>query len=219
MKIGNNGNLVWGPFDESTPCLMIVLMNCQTKLRINHLTAVKSVAILENPVRLCEFRKLNGKILKTVDAVYQDVTSLDECRQKCLSVNYRCQSFDYGDPSQHVCRLSHHSVATLTHIQDPYLDIPGVTTYEISACYNATRGLLATDHVILNHGQVTWTTPELAPPLLTTTPHQREDVSALDRFNVHRCPTRRVFSGTGIKLVTRQATIRYLYHSATAATR
>ncbi|GFU71743.1 hypothetical protein TNCV_1955041 [Trichonephila clavipes] len=28
------------------------------------------------------------------------------------------------------------------------------------------------------------------PPLLTTTPHQREDVSALDRFNVHRCPTR-----------------------------
>ncbi|GFY08140.1 hypothetical protein TNCV_1355531 [Trichonephila clavipes] len=29
---------------------------------------------------------------------------------------------------------------------------------------NTTRGLLATDHVILNHGQVTWTTPELAPP-------------------------------------------------------
>ncbi|GFT78698.1 uncharacterized protein TNCV_1994321 [Trichonephila clavipes] len=66
---------------------------------------------------------------------------------------------------------------------------------------SATRGLLATDHVILNHGQVTWTTPELAPPL-TTTSHQREDVSALDRFNVHRCPTRRVFSGTGIELMT-----------------
>ncbi|GFV06391.1 uncharacterized protein TNCV_2947141 [Trichonephila clavipes] len=65
-----------------------------------------------------------------------------------------------------------------------------------------TRGLLATDHVILNHGQVTWMTPELAPPLLTTTPHQREDVSALDRFNVHRYPTRRVFSGTGIELMT-----------------
>ncbi|GFW99912.1 uncharacterized protein TNCV_2126201 [Trichonephila clavipes] len=81
----------------------------------------------------------------------------------------------------------------------------------------ATRGLLATDHVILNHGQVTWTTPELAPPLLTTTPHQREDVSALDRFNVHRCPTRRVFSGTGLELVTKQATFRYLYNSATAA--
>ncbi|GFX41294.1 retrovirus-related Pol polyprotein from transposon 412 [Trichonephila clavipes] len=52
----------------------------------------------------------------------------------------------------------------------------------------------------MNHGQVTWTTPELAPPLLTTTPHEREDVSALDRFNVHRCPIRRVFSGTGLEL-------------------
>ncbi|GFU29331.1 transposable element Tcb2 transposase [Trichonephila clavipes] len=82
----------------------------------------------------------------------------------------------------------------------------------------ATRGLLATDRVILNHGQVTWTTPELAPPLLTTIPHQWKDVSALDRFNVHRCPTRRVFNGTGLELVTRQVTILYLYHSATVAT-
>ncbi|GFX88447.1 transposable element Tcb1 transposase [Trichonephila clavipes] len=62
------------------------------------------------------------------------------------------------------------------------------------------------DHVILNHGQVTWMTPELAPPLLTTKPHQREDVSALDRFNVHRCPTRRVFSGTGLEPMTKKAT-------------
>ncbi|GFV83109.1 uncharacterized protein TNCV_2802351 [Trichonephila clavipes] len=72
----------------------------------------------------------------------------------------------------------------------------------VQKIWEPTRGLLATDHVILNHGQVTWTTPELAPPLLTTTPHQREDVSALDRFNVHRCPTQRVFSGTGIELMT-----------------
>ncbi|GFU31792.1 hypothetical protein TNCV_1176581 [Trichonephila clavipes] len=47
-------------------------------------------------------------------------------------------------------------------------------------------------------------TPELAPPLLTTTPHQQEDVSALDRFSVHRCPTREVFSGTGLELETSQ---------------
>ncbi|GFV32667.1 hypothetical protein TNCV_441591 [Trichonephila clavipes] len=31
-------------------------------------------------------------------------------------------------------------------------------------------GAIVTDHVILNHCQRTWTTPELAPPLLTTTP-------------------------------------------------
>ncbi|GFV94374.1 uncharacterized protein TNCV_3352121 [Trichonephila clavipes] len=80
------------------------------------------------------------------------------------------------------------------------------------------EGFLATNQVILNHGQVTSTTSELALPLLTTTPHQRNDVSALNRFKVQRFPTRRVFSGTGLKLVTKQATIRYLYHSATAAT-
>ncbi|GFU06967.1 DUF4817 domain-containing protein [Trichonephila clavipes] len=55
------------------------------------------------------------------------------------------------------------------------------------------------DLVILNHDQVTWAIPELAPPLLTSTPDQQDDVSAVDRFNVHRCPTRRVFSGTGLK--------------------
>ncbi|GFY27069.1 hypothetical protein TNCV_2066901 [Trichonephila clavipes] len=34
------------------------------------------------------------------------------------------------------------------------------------------EGFLATDHVILNHGQVTWTTPQLAPlsPNYYTTP-------------------------------------------------
>ncbi|GFV28844.1 hypothetical protein TNCV_4050921 [Trichonephila clavipes] len=47
-------------------------------------------------------------------------------------------------------------------------------------------------------------TPELTPPLLTTPPHQREDVSALDRFNVHCCPTQRVFSGAGLELVISQ---------------
>ncbi|GFX52800.1 uncharacterized protein TNCV_3719901 [Trichonephila clavipes] len=36
-------------------------------------------------------------------------------------------------------------------------------------------------------------------------------------YGVHRCPTRRVFSGTGLELVTKPATIRCLYHSATAA--
>ncbi|GFW81985.1 hypothetical protein TNCV_771141 [Trichonephila clavipes] len=29
--------------------------------------------------------------------------------------------------------------------------------------FETTRGLLATDHIILNHSQVTWTTPELPP--------------------------------------------------------
>ncbi|GFX08577.1 uncharacterized protein TNCV_4170761 [Trichonephila clavipes] len=81
-------------------------------------------------------------------------------------------------------------------------DLPLFRIPELDVCQEARRGLLVTDNVILNHGQVTWMTPERAPPLLTTTPHQREDVSTLDRFSVHRCTTRRVSSGTGLELMT-----------------
>ncbi|GFX57885.1 uncharacterized protein TNCV_3068521 [Trichonephila clavipes] len=127
---------------------------------------------------------------------------LSSCRPKSIK----------SRPNSPVASTSKDGVIKCPACEEEYCD----PTTEWVQC--STRGLLATDHVILNHGQVTWTTPELAPPLLTTTPHQREDVSALDRFNVHRCPTRRVFSGTGLKPVTKQATVRYLYHSATAAT-
>ncbi|GFY30916.1 uncharacterized protein TNCV_3120761 [Trichonephila clavipes] len=96
-------------------------------------------------------------------------------------------------------------------------EINGRAPHQLGSTPDPTRGLLVTDYVILNHCQVTWTTPEIAPPLLTTTPHQREDVSAVDRFNVHRCPTWWVFSGTGLEFVTKTATTRYLYHSAAVA--
>ncbi|GFW60766.1 hypothetical protein TNCV_571121 [Trichonephila clavipes] len=52
--------------------------------------------------------------------------------------------------------------------------------YRIAEERRATRVLLATDQGILNHGQVTRTTPELAPPLLTTIPHQQEDELSID---------------------------------------
>ncbi|GFW96792.1 hypothetical protein TNCV_2159281 [Trichonephila clavipes] len=41
---------------------------------------------------------------------------------------------------------------------------------------SATQVLLATDQVILNHGQVTRATPKPASPLLPTTLHQQKDV-------------------------------------------
>ncbi|CAH0559295.1 unnamed protein product [Brassicogethes aeneus] len=91
---------------------------------------------VEEPTKLCEFKKLNGMILKTVDSVYQDVGSVDECRELCLNSPYRCHSYDYGDTGEMVCRLSHHSRATLADIQDPYLDVKEAATYELSSCYN-----------------------------------------------------------------------------------
>ncbi|GFT77842.1 uncharacterized protein TNCV_2968851 [Trichonephila clavipes] len=103
---------------------------------------------------------------------------------------------------QHISRV-YYQVQTCSAYPGPSRPLGARPKRPIDKTALASRGLWATDHVILNHGQVTWTTPELAPPLLTTTPHQREDVSALDRFKVHRCPTRWVFSGTGLELMTR----------------
>lgn len=47
---------------------------------------------VEEPVKLCEFKKLSGRILKTVDSVYQDVDSLDECKELCLNSPFRYES-------------------------------------------------------------------------------------------------------------------------------
>ncbi|XP_058129267.1 uncharacterized protein LOC131289165 [Anopheles ziemanni] len=101
----------------------------------------------EEPTKLCEFKRLSGRILKTVDSVYQDVASVDECRELCLSSPYRCHSYDYGDTGDMVCRLSHHSRATLSDIQDPYLDVPEAATYELSSCYNVSIECRAGDMI------------------------------------------------------------------------
>ncbi|KAI4492470.1 hypothetical protein M0804_002261 [Polistes exclamans] len=102
---------------------------------------------VEEPVKMCEFKKLTGRILKTVDSVYQDVGTTDECRELCLNSPFRCHSYDYGDTGDMVCRLSHHSRATLSDIQEPYLDVAEASTYELSSCYNVTIDCRAGDMV------------------------------------------------------------------------
>ncbi|GFW46837.1 retrovirus-related Pol polyprotein from transposon TNT 1-94 [Trichonephila clavipes] len=54
-------------------------------------------------------------------------------------------------------------------------------------------GVLETDLVILNHGQLTRTTPE-------RTPRSPNFHTTFDRFSVHRPTTLRVFSGTSLEL-------------------
>ncbi|XP_026474541.1 uncharacterized protein LOC113378226 [Ctenocephalides felis] len=64
---------------------------------------------------------------------------------------FRCHSYDYGDTGEMVCRLSHHSRATLSDIQDPYLSVPEAATYELSSCYNVTIECRSTDMVAKIH--------------------------------------------------------------------
>ncbi|GFV50987.1 hypothetical protein TNCV_302481 [Trichonephila clavipes] len=60
-------------------------------------------------------------------------------------------------------------------------------------------------------------TSELAPPLLANTPHHGRTFELSTDLTCNAPHTRRVFSGTGLKLVTRPATIRCLDHWATTA--
>ncbi|XP_054162435.1 uncharacterized protein LOC128960388 [Oppia nitens] len=93
---------------------------------------------IQEPKKLCDIRPINGKILKTVDSVYESVKTIDECKEKCMTSAYRCHSFDLGDPSHAVCRTSHLDKNSLSHIDNPYIEITGATTYELLSCYNVT---------------------------------------------------------------------------------
>lgn len=85
---------------------------------------------------MCDFKPVEGKILKTVDSVYQDVKTPKECEQRCLSGAYKCHSYDFGDPANPVCRTSHLDKVALTHIENPYIEIAGATTFELQNCYD-----------------------------------------------------------------------------------
>lgn len=93
---------------------------------------------IQEPKTLCDFKQLNNRILKTVDSIYQDIKSPEDCRQKCLQAPYRCHSYDLGDASNPVCRTSHLDRNSLQQIQDPYLEIAGAVSYELESCYNIT---------------------------------------------------------------------------------
>lgn len=103
---------------------------------------------VNEPVNMCDFSQIKGKILKTVDAVIQDVNSVDGCRLLCLESQYfRCHSFDYGDTGERVCRLSHHSSGSLQQLDEPYITLPTAITHQLTACYNVTVYCRAEDMI------------------------------------------------------------------------
>jgi len=101
-------------------------------------TDYMEINCVNDPTELCLYNKVRGKILKTVDAVYQAIASEEDCRDLCQNAPFRCHSYDYNDTGDDICRLSHHSALTLTQVEDPFLFIEEATTYELSSCYNVT---------------------------------------------------------------------------------
>jgi hypothetical protein len=92
---------------------------------------------VDDPAGLCDFKAVRGRILKTVDSVFQDISTAAQCQTLCLTAShYRCHSYDYGETGEGVCRLSHHTAATLSHVRQPFLEIETATMQEMTACYN-----------------------------------------------------------------------------------
>lgn len=110
---------------------------------------------VREPNKLCDFKAIKGKVVKTVDSVYQGVATDDECRRKCLESQFRCFSYDLGDSNNkvsytvsetiasllgaaqpQVCRTSHLDSSSLTHISEAYFEAPGAVTYELASCFD-----------------------------------------------------------------------------------
>ena len=55
-------------------------MGTLNALQIENGTDYMESNCISDPTKMCDFKPLEGKILKTVDAVYQDVASESDCK-------------------------------------------------------------------------------------------------------------------------------------------
>lgn len=96
---------------------------------------MESNCVTDQP-KMCDFAELDGKLLKTVDAIFENVATVDRCRELCLAAKgFRCRSFDYNETGVNVCRISHHSASSLSQLERPYAAVNGATTYQMSSCF------------------------------------------------------------------------------------
>lgn len=105
------------------------------------------------PPRMCDFAEVSGRLLRTADAIYENVATMDRCKELCLAAKeFQCRSFDYNETGVNVCRISHHSGSTLPQPdQRPYLAVAGATTYQMSSCFGVKIECRGTDMVASVH--------------------------------------------------------------------
>jgi len=115
---------------------------------------MESNCVVEQP-KMCDFVEVSGKLLRTVDAIYENVATADRCKEICLaSKEFQCRSFDYNETGVNVCRVSHHSTSSLSQQQldhRPYLTVVGATTYQMSSCFSVKIDCRSADMVASVH--------------------------------------------------------------------
>ena len=91
-------------------------------------------------------------MLKTVDAIHQNIKTIEDCEKQCLDANFRCFSYEFDDqqdPQGKICRTSHLETSSLTHIEEPYLANADAITYERVSCYKGTV-IVGDVHLFMN---------------------------------------------------------------------
>ncbi|XP_055346148.1 uncharacterized protein LOC129593722 isoform X2 [Paramacrobiotus metropolitanus] len=88
-----------------------------------------------DPRMYCEYNRVRGRVLKAADMVRSKVANLEECKALCLSANFSCNYYHYGQLSDDECSLSHHTAATVSHINEPYVFSADFVSYELRACF------------------------------------------------------------------------------------
>lgn len=72
-----------------------------------------------------------------MSSVYENITTQEKCQDACLTSPFRCFSYDFGDSlNKKVCRLGYLDLTSLSHIDEPYLELKGAVMYQRTACYN-----------------------------------------------------------------------------------
>jgi len=108
-------------------------------------------AAAERP-KTCDFAQLDGVLLRTADAIYENVATADRCRETCLaSEEFRCRSFDYGETGANVCRISRHGASSAPSHRQPaghaYVTAAGATAYQLTSCFGVDVDCRGTDMV------------------------------------------------------------------------
>lgn len=108
---------------------------------------MESNCVIEQP-KMCDFVEVSDKLLKTVDAIYENVATMDRCKEMCLEAKeFQCRSFDYNETGANVCRISHHSTSSLSQLERPYMPAAGATTYQMSSCFGVKIDCRGTDMI------------------------------------------------------------------------
>lgn len=97
---GYRSNRLKNPILIASPSYDYIEINC--KGREDEIESFKHISSIANNKRgqlICDFKSISGLVLKTVDAIFENIHTVSECKRKCMESPFKCRSFDMGEDS------------------------------------------------------------------------------------------------------------------------